>query len=535
MKDGVWPVIMQCIIFIISLAVYVIYSTLIILYGYIVGVCTFIVEFIQHTAGPFIASIFYYLFLGLFDILAYCYAIMMTVLHYVTAAMLRVIQTLLGAIQPLALDVVYYGSDIVAMVISNVFNLLTWMTTGLFSITVLIYNTVSSLFINGLLFMKDGVWPVIMQCIIFIISLGVYVMHMIYNTLTILCGYIVDICTFIVEFIQHTAGPFVASVFYYLFLGLFDILAYCYAVMMTVLHYVTAAMLRVIQTLLGAIQPLALDVVYYGSDIVAMVISNVFNLLTWMTTGLFSITVLIYNTVSSLFINGLLFIKNGIWLVIMRCIIFINSLGVYVMNMIYNTLTILYGYIVDVCTFIVEFMQHTAGPFIASVFYYLFLGLFDILAYFYAVMMTVLHYVTAAMLRIIPGAIQPLALDVVYYGSDIVAMVISNVFNLLTWMTTVMMKITELSVVTPAFWALLLAAVLVCCLYCLLFCLYYTKRWAVREEMLCVVCLSEKKMILLQPCNHLCLCVNCVDPVLKQNRICPMCRKDVRQWIKVYL
>ena len=302
--------------------------------------------------------------------------------------------------------------------------------------------------------------------------------------------------------------------------------------------------------------------------------------LLYLPSGLFSITVLIYNTVSSLFINGWIFMKDGVWPVIMRCIIFIISLAVYVMNMIYNTLIILCGYVVGVCTFIVEFIQHTAGPFIGSVFYYLFLGLFDILEYCCSIMMTVLHYVTAAMLRIIhtlPGAIQPLASDVVYYGSDIVAMVISTVFNLLTWMTTVMMKITELLVVTPAFWALLLAAVLLCCLY-----YYYTKRWTVRvtatpvevreltqernksrrsdtgqcssasvvsrdevdavrkreryeEEMLCVVCQSEKKTILLQPCNHLCLCVNCVDPILADNKICPMCRKYVRQWIKVYL
>ena len=301
--------------------------------------------------------------------------------------------------------------------------------------------------------------------------------------------------------------------------------------------------------------------------------------LSYLPSGLFSIIVLIYNTVSSLFITGWLFMKDAVWPVMMQCIIFIISLAVYMMNVIYNILTMLCGYIVGFCTFTVEFIQHTAGPFIASIFYYLFLGLFDILEHCYSVMMTVLHYVTAVMLRIIhtlPGALQPLASDVVYYGSDIVAKVISTVFNLLTWTTTVMMRVTGLLVITPAFWALLVAAVILCCLY------YYYTKWTARvtatpvevreltrernnnvqsdtgqfssdsvvsrdevdavrkkekfeEEMLCVVCQSVKKTILLQPCNHLCLCVNCVEPVLGQNRICPMCRKYVRHSIKVYL
>lgn len=302
--------------------------------------------------------------------------------------------------------------------------------------------------------------------------------------------------------------------------------------------------------------------------------------LAYLPNGLFSITVLIYNTVSSLIINGWLFMKDAVWPVFIHFLILIMSMAVYMINTLFSTLTILCGFIVDIFTFSVEFIQYTAGPFIASVFYHLFLGLFDILEHCHSVIMTILHYVTAVMLRIIhtlPGAVQPLASDFVYYGSDIVAMVISTVFSVLTWTTTAMMKVILL-VSTPAFWALLLAAVILCYLY-----YYYTNQWVTRvtaapaevrelteernnslrsdagqhkstsgvsssdevdavkkkekleEEMLCVVCQSEKKRILLQPCNHLCLCVNCVEPVLKQNRICPMCRKYVRQSIKVYL
>ena len=298
--------------------------------------------------------------------------------------------------------------------------------------------------------------------------------------------------------------------------------------------------------------------------------------LSCVPNGLFSIILLTYDIVVSLTYNGWLLMKDGIWPVIMRCVGFIISMAISVMNIIYNILTLLCGYIVDVSTFSKEFIQYKAGPFIANVLYYMIEGLIDVLEHCYSVIMTILHYITAIMLRVIntlPGTIQPLASDVVYYASEVVAMVINALFHALTWMITLMMRVTGLLVSSPAFWALTLAALMLCYLY-----YYYIKHWMVtaapvgrrelkeirndslqlaagqnnvkddevdasagkeqklEDEMICVVCQAEKKTMLLQPCNHLCLCVSCVKLVLKhkRNRLCPICREHVVQWSKVY-
>ena len=304
--------------------------------------------------------------------------------------------------------------------------------------------------------------------------------------------------------------------------------------------------------------------------------------LLYLLYGLYSIAILSYNLVTSLTVNGWLIMKDSIWPAVMQCVLFIISMVMYMMSMIYTLLTILCGCMVDIGTLSVEFIKHTAGPFIANMFSHLLYGVIIIFEHCYSMIMTVLHYLTAVMLRItetLPGVVQPLASDAVYYGSRIVAMVINVVFNVLRWTVASIMDVIELLVTTPAFWAILLAAIVLSYLY-----YRYTRHLHVagrlteapveirqernnnsqstteqsqstvttgrieadtdatrrkkekfEEEMLCVVCQYEKKIILLQPCNHLCLCLDCVEPVLADNRICPMCRKYVRQWTKVYL
>eukprot|EP01088_Endostelium_zonatum_P016008 TRINITY_DN413_c1_g3_i3.p1 TRINITY_DN413_c1_g3~~TRINITY_DN413_c1_g3_i3.p1 ORF type:complete len:370 (-),score=143.40 TRINITY_DN413_c1_g3_i3:57-1166(-) len=51
------------------------------------------------------------------------------------------------------------------------------------------------------------------------------------------------------------------------------------------------------------------------------------------------------------------------------------------------------------------------------------------------------------------------------------------------------------------------------------------------EEATCVVCLDEKKNVLIVPCNHLCLCKTCSLNV-KQ---CPMCRGEIGSFTTVYV
>ena len=298
--------------------------------------------------------------------------------------------------------------------------------------------------------------------------------------------------------------------------------------------------------------------------------------LLYLLYGLYTIAVLSYSVVTSMTINGWLIMKDSIWPAVLQCVIYIISMVTYMMNMTYYLLTMLCDHMIHIGTHSVQFIQHTAGPFIINTFHYLLYGVIVVFENCYSIMMTVLHYLTTMMLRIIetlPGVVQPLASDIVYYGSDIVATVISVVFSVLRWTVTHIIDVTELLVTTPAFWAILLAAILLSCLYhC------YSRRGGrltvaaverreirhegndnlqsttvaaasvasdsdvtrrrkekFEEEMLCVVCQYEKKIILLQPCNHLCLCHGCVEPVLADNKICPMCRKHVQQWTKVYL
>jgi len=51
------------------------------------------------------------------------------------------------------------------------------------------------------------------------------------------------------------------------------------------------------------------------------------------------------------------------------------------------------------------------------------------------------------------------------------------------------------------------------------------------DEHLCVLCLTDRKNIVLQPCNHLLMCAKCVS---KCRGICPQCRATVSSHIKVY-
>lgn len=56
------------------------------------------------------------------------------------------------------------------------------------------------------------------------------------------------------------------------------------------------------------------------------------------------------------------------------------------------------------------------------------------------------------------------------------------------------------------------------------------------DENFCVVCLSNKKCILLHTCNHVCLCESCLSGVIKDKKIdCPMCRQISVKWNKVFI
>jgi len=58
---------------------------------------------------------------------------------------------------------------------------------------------------------------------------------------------------------------------------------------------------------------------------------------------------------------------------------------------------------------------------------------------------------------------------------------------------------------------------------------------AVEDEHMCVVCEDAKKKVMLEPCNHMCLCKTCADTcVFKSIKECPMCRAKIDNFREVF-
>lgn len=56
-----------------------------------------------------------------------------------------------------------------------------------------------------------------------------------------------------------------------------------------------------------------------------------------------------------------------------------------------------------------------------------------------------------------------------------------------------------------------------------------------RERMLCCVCFSREKSVLLQPCNHMCLCAECTLELVNSNAPqCPLCRAHIISHVDVF-
>ncbi len=51
----------------------------------------------------------------------------------------------------------------------------------------------------------------------------------------------------------------------------------------------------------------------------------------------------------------------------------------------------------------------------------------------------------------------------------------------------------------------------------------------------CVICLDAKKDIFINGCKHLCMCKKCsVKIMLGKNPVCPICRKNIDEFIQVF-
>lgn len=59
------------------------------------------------------------------------------------------------------------------------------------------------------------------------------------------------------------------------------------------------------------------------------------------------------------------------------------------------------------------------------------------------------------------------------------------------------------------------------------------------DRLMCVVCQDSDKSVLLQPCNHVCLCDQCADHIYnhidRRQRLCPVCRTHIRSIVNVYV
>lgn len=51
----------------------------------------------------------------------------------------------------------------------------------------------------------------------------------------------------------------------------------------------------------------------------------------------------------------------------------------------------------------------------------------------------------------------------------------------------------------------------------------------------CSICLEEDKLnIILEPCGHNCVCLQCAKEIIKNNMECPICRTQVTGMMKLF-
>ena len=54
---------------------------------------------------------------------------------------------------------------------------------------------------------------------------------------------------------------------------------------------------------------------------------------------------------------------------------------------------------------------------------------------------------------------------------------------------------------------------------------------AVEDAMRCVICMSERKSVMLMPCNHVCVCAGCLELQLEHFGTCPLCMTSIQDHI----
>lgn len=54
-----------------------------------------------------------------------------------------------------------------------------------------------------------------------------------------------------------------------------------------------------------------------------------------------------------------------------------------------------------------------------------------------------------------------------------------------------------------------------------------------KEDNLCLVCLTEKKNMILKPCYHMCVCEFCSVTMVNSLHKCPICRSAISETEKI--
>ncbi len=54
------------------------------------------------------------------------------------------------------------------------------------------------------------------------------------------------------------------------------------------------------------------------------------------------------------------------------------------------------------------------------------------------------------------------------------------------------------------------------------------------ESTLCIICMDQRREVVLVPCGHLVLCRKCSQRHITASKLCPVCKAPVREICKVY-
>ena len=52
---------------------------------------------------------------------------------------------------------------------------------------------------------------------------------------------------------------------------------------------------------------------------------------------------------------------------------------------------------------------------------------------------------------------------------------------------------------------------------------------------ICIICMHEEKRYMAEPCNHVCVCEECVQPLKQQYASCPICGGSITRYARIYL